>query len=434
MRLAVVVQRYGAEISGGAERHARHLAEHLARFADVRVLTTCASDYRTWKNDLPPGEDRVGGIPVERFPVAHARSLPDFARRSRYVFDQTHSVADELAWMDSQGPASPALVGRLNATQDEFDFALFFCARYYQAFHGCRAVPAKAVLVPTAEREPAIGLAILAQVFRGVRAVMYNCPEEQALVNALSGNVHVPSAVVGVGVDVERTGTPARFRQRHGVNGPYVIYVGRIDENKGCAELFAHYRAFARTVEHPPQLLLIGSAVMPVPKHPLIRHLGFLSDEDTSDAMSGATVLVMPSLFESLSMVVLEAWALGRPVLVNARCEVLLGQCLRANGGLFYENATEFSAALRLLLDQPELAARLGANGQTYCRREYAWPVVEDKYAGMLEALRSASPDSVSPMEPLPGWWARRRRNLPGSAARVAAVARTPIPGQEYAS
>ena len=150
--------------------------------------------------------------------------------------------------------------------------------------------------------------------------------------------------------------------------------------------------------------------------------------------MAGATALVMPSRFESLSMVVLEAWALGRPVLVNARCEVLLGQCLRANGGLYYENATEFSAALRLLLDQPDLAARLGANGQTYCRREYAWPVVEDKYAGMLEALHRASPGSVSPMEPLPGWWARRRRNLPGSAARVAAVARTAIPGQEYTS
>ena len=434
MRLAVVVQRYGAEISGGAERHARLLAEHLARFADVRVLTTCASDYVTWKNDFPPGEERVGGIPVERFPVAQERSLPDFARRSRYVFDQTHSIADELAWMDSQGPVSPALISRLNAAQDEFDFALFFCARYYQAFHGCRAVPAKAVLVPTAEREPAIGLAILAQVFRGVRAVMYNSPEEQALVNALSGNAHVPSAVVGVGVDVERTGNPARFRQRHGVDGPYVIYVGRIDENKGCTELFAHYLAFARTVERPPQLLLAGSAVMPVPEHPLIRHLGFLSDEDKCDAIAGATALVMPSRFESLSMVVLEAWALGRPVLVNARCEVLLGQCLRANGGLYYENATEFSAALRLLLDQPELAARLGANGQTYCRREYAWPVVENKYAGMLEALHRASPGSVSPMEPLPGWWARRRRNLPGSAARVAAVARTAIPSQEYAS
>ncbi len=434
MRLAVVVQRYGADINGGAELHARHLAEHLARFADVRVLTTCARDYMTWKNDLPPGEERVSGIPVERFPVTHERTLAEFARWSRSVFDQTHSVADELAWMESQGPASPALVDRVKAAQDEFDFALFFSARYYQSFHGCRAVPAKAVLVPTAEREPSMGLAILGQVFRGVRAVMYNSPEEQALVQALSGNAHVPGAVVGVGVDVERTGDPLRFRQRHGVDGPYVIYVGRIDENKGCKELFAHYRAFARTVEHPPQLLLIGSAVMPVPDHPLIRHLGFVSDEDKFDAMAGAAALVMPSRFESLSMVVLEAWALGRPVLVNARCEVLLGQCLRANGGLYYDNAAEFSAALRLLLDQPELAARLGANGQTYCRREYAWPVVEDKYAGMLEALHRASPGAGSRMEPLPGWWARRRRNVPGSAGRVAAVARTAIPGQEHAS
>ena len=166
MRLAVVVQRYGTDISGGAEVHARHLAEHLARFAEVRVLTTCARDYRTWKNDLPPGEERVGGIPVERFPVAHERTLSEFARWSRFVFDQTHSIADELAWIESEGPASPALIDRLKAGQDTFDLALFFCARYYQAFHGCRAVPAKAVLVPTAEREPSVGLAILGQVFR----------------------------------------------------------------------------------------------------------------------------------------------------------------------------------------------------------------------------------------------------------------------------
>ena len=434
MRLAVVVQRYGTDISGGAEVHARHLAEHLARFAEVRVLTTCARDYRTWKNDLPPGEERVGGIPVERFPVAHERTLSEFARWSRFVFDQTHSIADELAWIESEGPASPALIDRLKAGQDTFDLALFFCARYYQAFHGCRAVPAKAVLVPTAEREPSVGLAILGQVFRGVRGVMYNCQEEQALIQALSGNAHVPSAVVGVGVDVERTGDPSRFRRRHGVDGPYVIYVGRIDENKGCTELFAHYRAFARTVKQPPQLLLVGSAVMPVPDDPLIRHLGYLSDADTLDAIAGAAALVMPSRFESLSMVVLEAWGLGRPVLVNARCEVLLGQCLRANGGLYYRNAVEFSEALRLLLDQPELADRLGANGRSHCRREYAWPVVEEKWERMLEALHRASPGSGSRMEPLPGWWARRRRNVPGSAARVAAVAHTAIPGQEHAS
>ena len=55
VKLAVVVQRYGADINGGAELHARYVAEHLARHAEVEVLTTCARDYVTWRNELPPG-------------------------------------------------------------------------------------------------------------------------------------------------------------------------------------------------------------------------------------------------------------------------------------------------------------------------------------------------------------------------------------------
>src|SRR5688500_7379003 len=113
MKLAVVVQRYGAEINGGAELHARYIAERLSRHADVRVLTTCARDYMTWRNELAAGEEQINGVTVERFPVRHERHLEDFARRSARVFHGNHSIADEIRWLDSQGPASPALVARL---------------------------------------------------------------------------------------------------------------------------------------------------------------------------------------------------------------------------------------------------------------------------------------------------------------------------------
>src|SRR3954471_23697883 len=159
MKLAVVVQRYGADINGGAELHARYIAEHLAPHADVRVLTTCARDYVTWRNEWPAGADVVHGIPVERFPVAHPRDTRDFGKRSTRVFTTTHSLQDELSWLESEGPAAPALIERLHASGDEFDFVLLFSARYYHAYHGARARPERAVLVPTAEREAAIALA-----------------------------------------------------------------------------------------------------------------------------------------------------------------------------------------------------------------------------------------------------------------------------------
>ena len=157
-------------------------------------------------------------------------------------------------------------------------------------------------------------------------------------------------------------------------------------------------------------LVLIGSAVMKVPKHPRIHHLGFLDDRDKFDALAASDLLIMPSYFESLSMVALEAWALGKPVLANAKCDVLKGQCLRSNAGLFYESYEEFVEALYSLESNGPLNARLGRNGKDFFKRHYAWPVIEKKYLDMF-ALLSSNPPSHR-MEKLPGWLARRQRSL----------------------
>ena len=188
MKLAIVVQRYGADISGGAELHARYIAERLSSRSDVRVLTTCARDHVTWRTSSRLGLDDVHGIPVERFRVSRERKLPDLGIRSRRVFLRLHSIQEELEWLDSEGPVSPDLVSRLRRSGGEFDFVVLFCARYYHAYHGARAVAERAVLVPTAERDPALGLAIFQPMFRGVRAIMYNSPEERAAIEAVSGN------------------------------------------------------------------------------------------------------------------------------------------------------------------------------------------------------------------------------------------------------
>ncbi len=414
MKIAVVVQRYGADINGGAELHARYVAEHLAQHAEVRVLTTCARDYVTWRNELPRGAATVNGIPVERFPVRHERNTLDFGKKSRRVFTTVHSLHDELAWLKSEGPAAPGLIERLRRHPAEFDFALLFSARYYQAYWGARAVADRAVLVPTAEREAAIALSMFGPIFRGVRGVMYNSLEEQSMIAALTHNTDVPGIVVGIGSDVPQDASGPRARQKFGLARPYFIYVGRIDVNKGCAELFDHFVKYAATTAHPLDLVLIGTPVMAIPSHPRIRHLGFVSDADKFDAIAGATALVMPSYFESLSMVALEAWALGRPVLANGHCDVLVGQSQRSNAGLYYENAAEFRAAADRLLEDEALARAMGESGRAYYSNNYAWPVIEGKYLDMFERL-TAEPVRRS-MEPLPGFFARRQRTLPPAA------------------
>jgi len=418
MRLAVAVQRYGADINGGAELHARYIAERLSPHATVEVVTTCARDYVTWRNELPSGVDDVNGIPVRRFPVSHERDPRDFGRRSGQVFNHVHSIADELAWLKSEGPASRPMVDYL--ASGPFDFVLLFSYRYYHAYHAARRLAAKAILVPTAERDPAVGLGIFGPVFRAVRAIMYNSHEERAMIQAAARNTDVPSVVVGVGSDVPASGDAQRFRRKFKIQRPFAIYVGRIDENKGCKELFAFYRRYAATFPGGIDLVLVGSAIMQVPGHPRIHHLGFLSDEDKFDAMAAADLLIMPSYFESLSMVALEAWAMGKPVLANGRCDVLKGQCIRSGAGLYYESYEEFAETLYSLESNGPLHARLGRNGREYFNAHYSWSVIERKYLEMLDRLRQERPTRT--VEPLPGWLGRRKKDLPPAAAVLAAI------------
>ena len=424
MKLAIAVQRYGADINGGAELHARYIAERLARHAEVEVVTTCARDYVSWRNELPAGLDQVNGIPVRRFPVRHERVPQEFGRHSQRVFTRTHSWADELAWLDSEGPASPAMIDYL--TGAPFDYAIVFSYRYYHAWHAARRLAARTVLVPTAERDPAVTLDIFKPVFRSVRAVMYNSPEEQAMIHAAAANQSIPGVVVGVGSDVPDRTDPSRFRRAFGIHRPFAIYIGRVDENKGCHQLFDYFQRYASVFPRGLDLVLIGSAVMPIPRHQRIHHLGFLSDRDKFDALAAADLLIMPSYYESLSMVALEAWALGRPVLANGHCDVLKGQCIRSNAGLYYERFEEFVEALYALESNGPLHARLGQNGRDYFRRHYAWPVIERKYLDMLERLNAASAPAPQPFT-MPGWLARRKRILRPAAEALGDIPAGPV-------
>ena len=263
MKVAIVVQRYGADINGGAEQHARYIAEHLSPHVQVEVLTTCAHrDYISWKNELPAGKEMVHGIAVHRFKNAVERNPIEFAKWSQKVFTQKHSVNDELAWLDAEGPTSPDLIEYIRQHEADYDFFIFFSFRYYHAYHGVRAVPHKAILVPTAERDGALGLAMFGTVFRGARALMYNSFEEQALIKAVAANGDVPGVVVGVGSEVPAHSSAIRFRQKFNMRDRFAIYIGRIDENKGCGELFSHFQRYASAFPRGMDLVLVGRGLL----------------------------------------------------------------------------------------------------------------------------------------------------------------------------
>lgn len=391
MRVCFVVQRYGLEINGGAELHCRWVAEHMRKHWDVEVLTTQAYDYVTWANHYPETETEVNGIPVRRFPVDRPRSPERFGRIQNFILDNEHREQDELDWLEEEGPLVPSLIDHVRSVESRFDYFVFFSYRYYHSFYGIKAVPAKSILVPTAERDPVVHLWIFRDLFRMPRAFVYNSHEERAMIQGLSRNEAVPGDVVGVGTEVPASYDGDRFRAKFGVEAPYVIYVGRIDENKGCHKLFEHFLRFKAETGSPVQLLLVGNTILPIPDHPDVRHLGFLSEQDKFDGIAGSHALMMPSYYESLSMVTLEAWAMGKPVLANAACDVLQGQCRRSNGGLYYGDYPEFRRALALLLDDAALREALGRNGRAYFNANYTWDVIERKYLAIVAGLEGRS-------------------------------------------
>jgi glycosyltransferase involved in cell wall biosynthesis len=256
---------------------------------------------------------------------------------------------------------------------------------------------------------------------------MYNSPEERAMIQAVARNHDVPGVVVGIGSDVPRNPLPNRFRQKYDIHGPFVIYVGRIDQNKGCKELFEYFQGYLHDVQGKLTLVLVGNSLLPIPQHRRIRHLGFLDDTDKFDGVAAADLLIVPSYYESLSMVALEAWALGRPVLANGRCDVLKGQCIRSNAGLYYESYAEFVATLHALERNRWLTGSLGKNGRQFFREHYDWPVIERKYLNMFERL--AKEPATRTIEPLPGWFDRRRQNVPGGGQVLATVPSGPAVG-----
>jgi glycosyltransferase involved in cell wall biosynthesis len=395
MKLCFVVQRAGEEVTGGAEMHCRWLARRLARRHQVELVSTCALDYRTWTDHYPAGRAHLDGLPVTRFPVARPRDARRFALYSDIVFRDFHTPADESVWLEENGPLSPALVQALPARGD-VDLFIFYSYRYYTTCLGLPPVASRAVLVPTAEDDEALRLACFRELFARPRAFLYLTPEERESVQAAGARADAPSAVIGSGVDLRPDSVRPEARARFDLPERYAVYVGRIEAAKGVETLVDYWVRLASEWPDLPLLALAGQAAIELPRHPRVRALSVVSDDEKAALIAGAELLLLPSALESLSISVLEAWALGRPVLVNAACRVLEGQCRRSNGGLFYRGLAEFAPALRLLLDDRELRRGLGLNGQDYVRREYAWDVVESRAEALLTSLGGAASSDPS--------------------------------------
>jgi glycosyltransferase involved in cell wall biosynthesis len=390
-RLALIVQRYGLEVNGGSELLCRWVAEHLSKHFDLEVLTTCAIDYNLWTNVYLEGETLVHGVKVRRFPVEAEREYEDFLKQSEKVYQPGASCYDQLEWMKKQGPRATRLIEYLQKHQNQYDLMIFFTYLYYTTYFGIQINPKKSILVSTAHNEPPLFLRIFDPVFRMPWAIIYLTEEEKNLVNRVFHNETIPSEVIGMGLNLPQTIDSSEFRKKYRIEGKFILYMGRIAKSKGCDELFDHFLKYRRESDPSIQLVLMGKLSGTIPEDPGIRYVGFIPDEDKYNAIAGATLVVNPSPFESLSITILEAWGLGKPVLVNSKSDVLKNHCIQSQAGLWYESYQEFTACLDLLLRDENLRDRLGASGKKYVKTRYPEDVIEKKYVDFINRQLSVA-------------------------------------------
>jgi glycosyltransferase involved in cell wall biosynthesis len=394
MKIAFVVQRYGLEVNGGAELLCRKIAEHMSHYWEIEVITTCAIDYITWENAYRPGKDSVNGITVWRFPVDEPRKIDKFNQFSQVIFSSPHTIADEINWMKLQGPYSTRLFRFILDKKEAYDYFVFFTYLYATSYLGLPLVKEKALLVPTAHDEPPIYLEIFKPIFHLPRAIIYNTPEEREFIQHRFQNGYIVSDVIGMGIDCPRSEIDGdRFRKKYNIRGQFLLYIGRIDQSKGCEEMFNYFIKYKNnqprfnSSARDLKLILSGKSVMKIPPYLDIVPLGFIPEEDKFNALKAATLLLLPSPYESLSIALLESWLMELPALVNGRCQVLKAHCQRSNAGLYYQNYAEFRECLDLLLSNNYLREQLGRNGNQYLRKNYQWEIIEGKYLNLIQKL-----------------------------------------------
>lgn len=391
-KIAFINQRYGTEVAGGSETYTRAMAEHLAKYlegsAEVEVLTSKAADYITWEDFYTRDTEVLNGVTVRRFSVRHKRSRV-FQRGPQILMQYFHihwKWLEELR-LKARGPYAPGLVDYIRDHKDEYDAFIFVTYLYYPAYFGAKEVYEKAWFVPTAHDEEPIYMNIYRELFRRVRGIVYLTEEEKRFVEGHFGNGALSNQVLGMGIEAPQSADETRFRGKYGVKGDYLIFAGRIEENKGCKELIEYFIRFREesSEEKGLTLVLMGKSLMDIPERDDIRYVGFVPEEDKYDGMKGARVICLPSKYESFSISLLEGMAYGNPALVNGNCEVLKGHVDRSGGGIAYTDYEGFKEGLKILLDD-EAHRETGNKAMEYVRREYGWDSVMERFCGMLQS------------------------------------------------
>ncbi|MDJ0753724.1 MAG: glycosyltransferase family 4 protein [Ardenticatenaceae bacterium] len=385
--LAFVTPWYG-EIPGGAETETRRTAEHLAAAGfKVEVLTTCIRDFHSnWdENHHRPGEVLINGVRVRRFAVEPCnRSL--FQQLNWRVTNGLRLTADEATlWVDHM-INSPTLLDFLQKYNETY---LFFFIPYLftTTIQGVHVAPQRSFIIPCLHDEPAAYLPPVQQALQTARGLIFNANAEHQLLKKMGIPVENQSTmVIGTGIDVEKRGRADAFRKKYSLTDPFIFYIGRRAEGKNTPLLISYWADYVRSHRPQAKLVLAGSGTFAVPEDVAesIVDLGFISEEEKTNAYAAASVVCQPSVNESFSIAIMDGWVQGKPALVHAHCPVTVEHCVNSNGGLYFASSAEFTATADLLLTRSTLREQLGANGRHYVVNHFRWETIVAHYSQIV--------------------------------------------------
>jgi glycosyltransferase involved in cell wall biosynthesis len=385
--ITFVIPWYGQNVAGGAELQCRRNAEELrARGIPAEVFTTTAGGLMTdWTAPaFASGTSEVNGVPVHRFAV-RPRNAPAFDRINiRLMAGERISLLDEAVFV-REIVGSDDLEAAIAAERQHRVF-VFLPYMFGTTYWGMRRA-VDGIMIPCLHDESYARMRLLRQSISQARGLIFNAPAEQRLAQRLCRIEDTPSLLLGEGVDVGMDFDAARFRERYAVEGPFVLYAGRRDPTKNTPFLLDAFRQY-RARGGKLRLVCIGGPGEALPADLVASgaalDLGRLPLADMYDAYAAATVLCQPSLNESFSLVMMEAWSCGTPALVHSDCAVTSEWCQIIGGGLHARTAEEWGACLDWFVEHPQLAHAMGRSGSAYVRHHFTWDTILSRFVSFL--------------------------------------------------
>jgi glycosyltransferase involved in cell wall biosynthesis len=385
-KIGFAALRYGVEVLGGAERFLRGYAEQLHnRGWPVEVLTTSGLNMADWKDHYPLGETLVNGVPVRRFPVDQV-DMGQIARTmAKAAAGQRVPHSEQLKFIQ-QHYSSLALGQYLRDHQDEYACVIFGPYLFGTTYWGMQSVPDRGVLLPCLHDEPVAYLTIYRELLEQARGILFNAEAERRFAIDGLGMINPAHALVGYGFDpATPRGDAAAFRARYNLPQEILLYSGRLDAGKNVHLLLDYFARYKDERPGPLTLALCGTGDVLASGRSDVAELGFFHEEPLRDAYAAATMLCQPSVNESFSLVIMEAWLQNTPVLVHSDCAVTSEHVALSGGGWAFRSYEEFCAALDQAFGDRALRDERGQAGHVYVTHEYNWDVVLGRLEAALE-------------------------------------------------